>query len=348
MDEFFGSIVSWYNSIPLVTTIYACISTLFLILTWIPFFQFTLSHLCYSPSLAIQHFQLYRFFSSTFTHVGILHLLFNLLSWLSLAPILEKRQGSLLFLLITIFLQFIIDVIVTLISFLLDFIPFFHFNLSNQCSAGLSALLFCILVINLASIPNETVSFYGCFQIPKLWFPWFILILIQFLFPTASWIGHSSGIFTAYFYTNGFFDQIFFFLSSFTDRLQNASLCGNFSLAQIPKLCLGEYHSVYQENSSPSSTQIPSSPSSRWLLPYRFRDGNTSENDAGSSRVIPARGHVLGHSLNEAGAATNSEKPKDVSAKDTDKSMREKAAAAAEKRMQARGEASINSGDDMC
>lgn len=79
-------------------------------------------------------------------------------------------------------------------------------GVSRHCVAGLSGVLFALLVLisgpvplNMDGVRNaEKVSLYGVVGVPKFAVPWILLALIQIVLPQASLLGHLCGMMAGY------------------------------------------------------------------------------------------------------------------------------------------------------
>jgi len=170
----------------------------------------SVGHVCNLPALILMDpSELWRVVTAGFFHVGILHLALNMISMQSLGQHLENVLGSfLLGYIVLLFnacvggLHFIISVI---LSRYLDSAEYEH-----QCSVGFSGVLFALLTVRCSSLSDSQSqsSVFGLTSVPTRFYPWVLLLALQFLMPNISFIGHLSGIFVGYFFTFGIFQPI--------------------------------------------------------------------------------------------------------------------------------------------
>ncbi|KAJ3024639.1 UNVERIFIED_CONTAM: hypothetical protein HDU68_007917 [Siphonaria sp. JEL0065] len=91
----------------------------------------------------------------------------------------------------------------------LTFIAGFLFKgLWTGCVAGLSGIVFALISLEANKGDLQTQDFFGL-KIPGSMFPWFLLIVTQFLFMSSSFFGHLSGILAGVAYAQGFLDRFF-------------------------------------------------------------------------------------------------------------------------------------------
>lgn len=162
---------------------------------------------CMIPRFVLPGLQLYRVFLAPFFHIGLFHLLFNMIAWLSIVRDFEHTAGSLstmyAFLILLTPLNSILH---TTLAYTLDAI--FHSTYEVRCSVGVSGLLFSTLVVNLHTSGNTHTSFLGLFSLPTLWYPPFLALLLQIFAPDISLLGHLSGIISGHILARGWLRKI--------------------------------------------------------------------------------------------------------------------------------------------
>lgn len=162
---------------------------------------------CVVPRYILPGFQLYRVFAAPFFHVGLFHLLFNMIAWLSIVRDFEHTAGSLstmfAFLILLMPLNSLLH---TILAYVLD--GLFHAAFTLKCSVGVSGLLFSTLVVNLHTSGNAQTSFLGLFSLPTLWYPPFLALLLQLFAPNISILGHISGIMTGHILARGWLRKV--------------------------------------------------------------------------------------------------------------------------------------------
>lgn len=181
------------NKIPLVVLIKISISIAIFIYCNVgdkdeilPYLTLSVDQILESP------WAVYRLFSSAFTHLSILHIGMNMLSFYSLGSSLERLHGSLLFMWLLTLYAILIGGLIVLVNalFTLTWGPLFWF----QRVAGYSGVIFALAVDETASSPHPYRSVFGLFRVPTKLYPWVLLIALQFLLPNVSFVGHLAGI----------------------------------------------------------------------------------------------------------------------------------------------------------
>ncbi|KAK5577435.1 hypothetical protein RB653_002376 [Dictyostelium firmibasis] len=165
--------------------------------------QIQLSSVCFSPRLLSLDFvhNFYKMIISNFFHLDLLHILFNMLSFIPLGTVLEKNKfGSLRFFYIVLLFGALIPMMAFILSLVSNYLEIGYSFYS--CSVGFSGCVFALLTIHFFN--DSLVSLYGMTRIPAKLYPWAILIITNFIFPQSSLVGHLSGILIAILYMNGY------------------------------------------------------------------------------------------------------------------------------------------------
>ncbi|KAH8151590.1 uncharacterized protein LAJ45_04212 [Morchella importuna] len=138
--------------------------------------------------------QMHRLNTYPLVHLGLLHAIFNLLALTPLLERFERECGTLKTLLL------ILGPLVTFPGFLYLGIEMFLLN-GNTTVAGASALVFTLMAI-------ESVKTYGFqpyyiiagYEFPSYFTPVFWMVLMAFLMPGSSLLGHFCGLVIGYAY----------------------------------------------------------------------------------------------------------------------------------------------------
>jgi len=144
--------------------------------------------------------QYYRIITSEFIHAGIAHWVMNMLTLLNVGKSVELDFGSIPFVFITLVLIILSGgIYLGLCAFMAYSVPeavFGGAKMLEFCSVGYSNVLFGYLLIYIWSKgrENETFPVFGLFNMDKKYLPWVLMLLMQFLVPKASFIGHISGL----------------------------------------------------------------------------------------------------------------------------------------------------------
>lgn len=152
---------------------------------------------CLLPSRVFSSVQLYRIFTYPFFHAGFFHILFNLIAWFMLANNFEKTVGTLgaFYVIFVLFIP-LSAVLQCAVAVIIDALASTQFR--NDCSVGISGVLFAILVVNIHVSAASSITFFGLFNISATWYPWLLAVILQLLSPHLSFMGHISGILLAY------------------------------------------------------------------------------------------------------------------------------------------------------
>ncbi|GFH56655.1 hypothetical protein CTEN210_13131 [Chaetoceros tenuissimus] len=154
------------------------------------------------PYAVIYRHQIYRMITSAFFHGGLMHIGMNMLSYAALGKTLENHLG-------TLFLAFTVVNSVVYSSFLYLFISVIASMIGYSTwmttqSLGFSGVLFHLLVLESYRNPNASHSIFGIITVSSKIYPWAMLLVIQFLLPNISFLGHFSGILTGLLQLNGY------------------------------------------------------------------------------------------------------------------------------------------------
>ncbi|KAK8827488.1 hypothetical protein WA538_003448, partial [Blastocystis sp. DL] len=188
-----------FRSVPPSTILYSSICIIVFLIQLI----FGGSSSCaISAYYVIDRLEIYRIITSAFTHLGLLHITFNLLSFFSINSSLERRHGS-IFMFYTILLFVILNgilyvAIYKLIAWL--FIP----SANYVMAAGFSGVIFSLLTWQSYESELETIPIFGIVNVPRKWYAVVYLILMSVLVPGVSFIGHLCGVITGFFFATGY------------------------------------------------------------------------------------------------------------------------------------------------
>ncbi|KNC99258.1 uncharacterized protein SPPG_05513 [Spizellomyces punctatus DAOM BR117] len=164
----------------------------------------------------------HRLFANQFLHVGIFHLVLNILAFPSFAAPIERDIGTFQFLHVIFLWSFINSFLYVLLGSILGLITLTGWG--TACSAGLSGLIFSALTV-------EAVLERGIFtprrifgrEIAGVAYPWIIFGIAAIITPWASFIGHLSGILGGMLYAYHLLDFLLL-PSRFIAALQSARI----------------------------------------------------------------------------------------------------------------------------
>ena len=129
-------------------------------------------------------------------HTHDIHLYYNLVSLAWKGMELERRLGTLRFLITLVILTFSSSVLNVLLA-MVGAQVLEDASLMTECAIGFSGVLFAMKVLNIHFRREEETptSFFG-FLVPMKQSVWLELIIIQVMVPNSSFMGHLAGILT--------------------------------------------------------------------------------------------------------------------------------------------------------
>lgn len=65
-------------------------------------------------------------------------------------------------------------------------------------SAGLSGVIFSILVVDVSASMEPSQNVLGLFSVPTAAYPWVLLVMMSLMMPNVSFVGHLCGIVSGY------------------------------------------------------------------------------------------------------------------------------------------------------
>lgn len=147
------------------------------------------------PDRILNHWDAKRIIFSALIHVDDWHLYHNMISFLWKGYHLEHKLGSVRFLLTVFYLLVLCHVLVVVVALVLA-TGFQMPGPLHQCSVGFSGVLFALKVLLNHNSPAFS-SVYG-FQVPTKYAAWLELVMIHYLVPRSSFMGHMCGILAGY------------------------------------------------------------------------------------------------------------------------------------------------------
>lgn len=147
-----------------------------------------------------------RVLLSGFMHAHDQHLYYNMLSLCWKGINLETTLGSDVFLMIAVYSLVVSHILVVLTSYcLVEYGNYNHYSAEySTCMVGYSAVLFAFKYI-LNSLPSSPTSqVLGGMAVPAKYAAWLELVLIYFMVPNSSFMGHLCGIFAGMLYVHVF------------------------------------------------------------------------------------------------------------------------------------------------
>lgn len=162
-----------------------------------------------SAYLVVQKYQIWRAVTYCIIHVNVTHLLFNMMALVHLGLVMEVRMGPVGFLKTMGMVSLVGVVLYCLFCYAVDF-ALSQTIYKTTLTVGFSGILFGLLSIESirGGVSNASkVSLYGIVSVPKWAVPWCLLVLIFFLVPSSSLVGHLSGMLSGYIFRVVFFNR---------------------------------------------------------------------------------------------------------------------------------------------
>lgn len=197
--------------------------------------HFNKYYLC--PDQVLNHGDLKRIVTSGFIHVDDWHLYHNMMSFLWKGYNLEHSLNSVRFLGTVACLLILSHSLIVVVAFVLA-TSFQNPNILYQCSVGFSAVIFALKVLLNHNSPTFS-SVYG-FQVPTKYAAWLELVLIHYMVPRSSLMGHTCGILAGYIFV--YSNMI---LSMVTVRAASLSQCVK-----------AGFHFLFSRNSSEENARV--------------------------------------------------------------------------------------------
>lgn len=149
----------------------------------------------------------YTIISAAFTHGGLMHIGFNMMSLLQLGPNLELQFGTSQFLYMSIWSVFLCGFLYIFISYLCFWVTG-RANWLDVAAVGYSGVLFTYATLETYHSNVDTRSIFGIFNVPAKLYPWVLLVVLSLVMPNISFLGHLSGILVGVLIVAGFFNLI--------------------------------------------------------------------------------------------------------------------------------------------
>ena len=167
----------------------------------------TVSAVTFSPRLVMGLGDCYCIITSALYHGGFMHIAMNMMSMVAIGGSLEKHMGT-LSMAVTILHSIIwTSVLYTVIAWM-AFAVFDYEKLWFQHSVGFSGVLFHLSVLECHMGPLQPRNLFGIVSVSPQWYPWVLWIVLQFILPNLSFLGHLSGIVVGTLHLHGYLDWI--------------------------------------------------------------------------------------------------------------------------------------------
>ncbi|KAJ3298559.1 hypothetical protein HDU79_009324 [Rhizoclosmatium sp. JEL0117] len=197
-----SGLMQWYGKLPAGVAVVVALCTALQVLNTF----FTVPGCLSGASWLSRPFtQVYTFIMNHFLHTGWIHLIFNMLAFVPFAGYQERNMGTYPMLHLVLLLGVATSAIYVVLTFLFGFL---FKGLWVGCVAGISGVVFALISLEANKGDLQTQDFFGL-KIPGSMFPWFLIIVTQFIFMGSSFFGHLSGIFAGILYAQGILDKAF-------------------------------------------------------------------------------------------------------------------------------------------
>lgn len=167
-----------------------------------------LHHYTMCPRLVVHLHEYYRLVTSCVFHGSLMHLGMNMMSTAAISTMLEKRFGTIKMGITILWGILLTSAVYTIVSLLLHLVLGLD-GLMHQHSVGFSGVIFHLSVLESNLNPHRTRSVFGMIQVPSRAYPWALLVVLQFIMPQISFLGHLSGILTGTLQLYGVLDGMF-------------------------------------------------------------------------------------------------------------------------------------------
>lgn len=132
----------------------------------------------------------------------------NMMSTMAIGSSLERRIGTLAMATTILWGIQLTSSIYVFVSWLL-FVTFGYDHLMLQHSVGFSGVIFQLAVLEANLSPDRTRSVFGFINVSSKMYPWALLVILQFIMPQISFMGHLSGILIGTMQFHGSLDIVF-------------------------------------------------------------------------------------------------------------------------------------------
>mmetsp|Transcript_27903 Transcript_27903/g.39315 ORF Transcript_27903/g.39315 Transcript_27903/m.39315 type:complete len:292 (-) Transcript_27903:5027-5902(-) len=190
----------WITSIPWTTRIVLIVCSTIHLSGYL-FGTYT-SSVCTQPTIILAFQQIYRLVASAWFHSGILHIVFNMMAFIPMGSSLERMKGTLPFLWMILLFNVLCAITHVVLAVFLDRLAIYS-GFMNECTVGFSGIIFALLVVTLPNDSSTERSIFGIIRVPVQWYPWVLLIVLQIVVSSVSFLGHLSGILVGYAYVYG-------------------------------------------------------------------------------------------------------------------------------------------------
>jgi membrane associated rhomboid family serine protease len=167
----------------------------------------SLHHYTMNPRLVLFLNEYYRLITSCLFHGSLMHIGMNMMSAAAIGNFLERKIGTLkhgITILWSMLLTSLIHILVSYGIYLLLGVE----SLMYQHSLGFSGVLFHLTLLQANLSPKTSRDVFGLIRVSSTVYPWVLLVMLQFLMPNLSFLGHLSGLLVGTLQVHGALDCI--------------------------------------------------------------------------------------------------------------------------------------------
>lgn len=136
-----------------------------------------------------------------------MHIGMNMISMVAMGGMLEKRTGT-LSLAVTILYSILLTSVLYIAVAWFTYIVMDQEKLLYQHSLGFSGVLFHLSVLECHLGPLQPRSLFGITTVSPKYYPWVLLVVLQFIMPNLSFMGHLSGVLVGTLQVYGYLDVL--------------------------------------------------------------------------------------------------------------------------------------------
>ena len=200
-----GRLCEAMGGVPLVTLVLLVVNVTVFVAQYVGDFGVFLSTAAISPVLVLYYQQWWRIVTAAFTHGGLMHIGMNMLTLYQLGMGVETLFGSLAHIFIILVFMVATGVLYVVMAWLASWV---YPAALYSSAVGFSGVLFAMAVDEASLSPFPTRSVFGLFSVPTRVYPWVLMLLIQFIMPNVSLMGHLAGALVGFIHTWGGFQWL--------------------------------------------------------------------------------------------------------------------------------------------
>lgn len=180
------------DQVPLCTL---SIATLCIVLqVYVTLFDVPISNFTVVAVNVIYLGEYYRIISAALLHGSLMHIAFNMMSFLSIGANLERSIGTLALFFTVMWSIILGGVIYVGAEWAMTMWVTNDPGYANQQAIGFSGVIFTLALMESYRSTQPTRLLFGMVQVPTRVYPWVLLIVLSVVIPGISFMGHLAGI----------------------------------------------------------------------------------------------------------------------------------------------------------